>query len=125
MQLRFDIDGQVNVHCDRCGNPLTKQLWEEFNLIVKMVDNPEEMNDQEEDPDIYYISRGESHLQIADWLYEFINLSIPMQNVCGEDAKGKSLCNQEVIEKLRKMEDAVRKDSNPLWQGLEKFKDLE
>ncbi len=125
MQLRFDIDGQVSVNCDRCGNPLTKQLWEEFNLIVKMVDNPDEMNNQEEDPDIYYISRGESHLHVADWLYEFINLSIPMQNVCGEDAKGKSLCNQEVIEKLRKMEAAVKKDSNPLWQGLEKFKDLE
>jgi len=30
-------------------------------LVVKMVDDPEVMNKQEEDPDVYYISRGESH----------------------------------------------------------------
>ena len=35
------------------------------------------MNDQEDDPDVYYISRGESHIDVADWIYEFINLSIP------------------------------------------------
>jgi hypothetical protein len=28
------------------------------------------------------------------------------------------------LEKLKKMEEEVQKDSNPLWKGLEKFKDL-
>ncbi|MFY7979853.1 MAG: YceD family protein, partial [Sediminibacterium sp.] len=61
MQLRFDVDGQVDTICDRCGNPLTVQLWDEFNLIVKLVDNPDTMNSQEEDADIFYIDRNESH----------------------------------------------------------------
>jgi uncharacterized metal-binding protein YceD (DUF177 family) len=39
------------------------------------------MNEQEEDPDVYYISRSESHLHLAEWIYEFINLSIPMQGL--------------------------------------------
>lgn len=125
MQLKFDIGGTVEVICDRCGNTLKRQLWDEFNIVVKMTDEPEQMNEQEEDPDVYYISRGESHLHVADWLYEFVNLSIPMQNVCGEDEQGESLCNQEVIDKLKQMEDDVKKESNPLWKGLEKFKDLE
>lgn len=125
MQLHFDVAGTVDADCDRCGNPLTKELWDEFDIIVKLVEEPEKMNETEEDPDVYYISRGESFLHVGDWMYEFVNLSVPTQRKCGEDAKGKSLCNQEVIEKLKQMEAEVNKVSNPLWQGLDKFKDLE
>ncbi|MFT2598192.1 hypothetical protein ACMWP3_25335, partial [Escherichia coli] len=42
MLLRFDIGGTLESGCDRCGNPLSFQLWDEFNIIVKMVENPEE-----------------------------------------------------------------------------------
>jgi len=126
MQLKFDIDGKVDVLCDRCGNTLRKQLWDEFNIVVKLVDNPEEMNQQEEDPDVYYISRTESHLYTADWIYEFINLSLPMQKMCDPEEMGGPMCNTEVLGKLKKMEEDVMKSStNSLWQDLEKFKDLE
>ena len=104
MLLKFDIDGTVDGNCDRCGNPLTLQLWDEFKVMVKLVDNPEEMNDQEEDPDVYYISRGESHLHLADWIYEFINLSIPLQKMCPPDEVGGSQCNKEVLDRLLKEE---------------------
>src|ERR1044072_3285975 len=108
MLLKFDVDGTADVNCDRCGNPLVLKLWEEFNVMVKLVDNPEEMNEQEEDPDVYYISRGESHLHLADWIYEFINLSIPMQKICPPDDIGGPQCNNEVLEKLAKIE--IKKD---------------
>lgn len=126
MQLRFDIDGKVDVICDRCGNPLPVQLWDEFNIIVKMVDNPEEMNQQEDDPDVYYISRGESHLHLADWIYEFINLSIPLQRTCKPESEGGPGCNKEVLERLKKMEPEADKDnSQSVWKGLDKFKNLD
>ncbi len=125
MLLKFDLVGSADVICDKCGNSLTKQLWDEFNIIVKMVDDPELMNEQEEDPDVYYISRSESHLQVGDWIYEFINLSLPMQKMCSPEEMGGPQCNKEVLETLRKMEEEVRKDSNNAWKGLEKFKDIE
>ena len=126
LQLKFDIDGTLKVACDRCGNTLPMQLWDEFNIIVKMVDDPEVMNEQEEDPDVYYISRGESHLHLADWIYEFINLSIPLQKMCREEEIGGPKCNTEVLEKLKKMEVDAQKDSTPtVWKGLDKFKNLE
>jgi len=124
MLLKFDIDGSADLNCDRCGNPLTLQLWEEFNVMVKLVDNPEEMNEQEEDPDVYYISRGESHLHLADWIYEFISLSIPMQKKCAEDEKGNSTCNEEVLAKLSQAENLSNTEANPMWKALNKFKDL-
>jgi len=93
--------------------------------VVKMVDEPDVMNEQEEDPDVYYISKGESHLHIADWIYEFINLSIPMQRMCSEDEIGGPHCNKEVLAMLKKLEEQKNPSNNPLWKGLEKFKDLE
>jgi uncharacterized metal-binding protein YceD (DUF177 family) len=125
MQLKFDVGGSVDVVCDRCGNPIHQQLWDEFNLVVKLVDEPELMNEQEEDPDVFYLSRGESHLHVADWLFEFVNLSIPNQKVCNLSDEGASTCNQEVIAKLEKMQEEIKKENNPLWKGLEKFKDLD
>ena len=46
MMLKFEVGGTVDVVCDRCGNALTKDLWDEFNMVVKLVENPDEMNGQ-------------------------------------------------------------------------------
>ena len=121
MILKFEVGGNVDVVCDRCGNNLGMDLWDEFNMVVKLVENPDEMNATEEDPDIYYISRTESHLRIADWIFEFVTLSIPMQRSCKEEEIGGPQCNKEILEMLKKMED-VNSGNNPLSQGLEKFR---
>ena len=126
MQLKFDIDGAANVNCDRCGNPLPMQLWDEFNIIVKLVEEPVQMNESEEDPDIYYIARGESHLHLSDWIFEFINLSFPLQKMCKENEMGGPKCNLDVLEKLRKMEEeATRDTTKTVWKGLDQFKNLD
>lgn len=132
MLLKFDIAGTVDSQCDRCGNPLVLQLWDEFNVVVKMVEEPETMNENEEDPDVYYISRTESHLHLSDWIYEFISLSVPNQHYCGEDEEGHSKCNPEVLAKLAQMErnaeevnEEMAKKDNSIWKGLDKFKDLD
>ena len=127
MLLKFEIGGKVEVNCDRCGNDLPLDLWDEFKIVVKLVEDPEVMNQQEEDPDVYYIARGESHLHVSDWIYEFINLSIPMQKICGYDKADGPQCNPAALNMLKKLEpeeDKEKKD-NPIWKGLEKFKDLE
>jgi len=124
MLLKFDVDGTVDVSCDRCGNPLKLQLWDEFKVMVKLVDNPNEMNEQEEDPDVYYIDRGESHLHLADLTYEFINLSIPLQKMCAPDEMGGPRCNKEVLAKLSNNGNIDSKDANPMWKALNQFKDL-
>lgn len=128
MLLRFEVGGQLEVTCDRCNSRLSLELWDEFNITVKMVEEPELMNGQEDDPDVYYINRGESHLDVADWIYEFINLSIPMQKSCSFENMDGPYCNKSAMDMLKKMvSEEEKKDitSNPIWKGLEKFKDLE
>jgi uncharacterized metal-binding protein YceD (DUF177 family) len=126
MLLKFEIGGKLEVICDRCNNTLPLDLWDEFNITVKMTEEPELMNEQEDDPDVYYISRGESHIDVANWIYEFINLSIPMQKTCGFEKMDGPYCNPSAMDVLKKMEpeDSEKKD-NPIWKGLEKFKNLD
>lgn len=122
MLLKFEIGGSVRVTCDRCGNILPLDLWDEFNLVIKQVDNPDEMNQNEEDPDVFYISRTESHIHLSDWIYEFVLLSIPNQRMCSEDEIGGPQCNKEILAMLNRMKSTPIENNHPLEKGLQQFK---
>ena len=124
MLLKFEIRGQLDVACDRCNNTIALELWDEFNITVKMVEDPELMNGQEDDPDVYYIGRGESHINVENWIYEFINLSIPMHKTCAFENADGPMCNKEALKMLNKLdvENEKKEEVNPLWKGLEKFR---
>jgi len=125
MLLKFDVDGQLESSCDRCGDDLPLQLWDEFNIIVKLVDEPDALNEREEDPDVFYISRTESHLHVSDWIFEFINLSIPLQKKCKDLPNGITGCNPSVLEKLEQMKRDANADTHTtVWKGLDQFKNL-
>ena len=126
MLLKFEIGGKADIACDRCGNPLKMDIWDEFNMLVKLVENPDEMNNQEEDPDVFYISRTESHIDVAGWIYEFVLLSFPLQKMCSDEEMGGPQCNKEVLEKLKAMEvKEEQTNAKHLWKGLEQFKKKE
>ncbi len=123
MLLKFEIGGKADVVCDRCGNTLMMELWDEFNMVVKMVDNPDEMNTLEEDPDVFYISKTESHLHLNDWIFEFVSLSVPFQKSCKQEELGGPKCNKEVLEKLKQMEaNEAARNANTIWKDLDQFK---
>ena len=124
MLLKFEVGGRTDVTCDRCGNPLKIDIWDEFKMLVKLVYNADEMNQQEEDPDVFYLSRTESHMDVSNWLYDFVLLSVPMQRMCAKEKMGGPQCNTEVLEKLKEMESrTMENNANTIWKGLDKFKE--
>ena len=125
LRLRFEIGGSIETLCDRCSNNMPLQLFDEFSITVKMVDDPDEMNESEEDPDVYYISKGESHIDVKDWIFEFINLSMPMQKTCEFENMDGPYCSKEARDLLLQMKPPDAKTENPIWKDLNKFKDLE
>jgi uncharacterized metal-binding protein YceD (DUF177 family) len=122
LRLKFELGGQLEVTCDRCNSNLPLELWDEFPITVKMVEDPQTMNEQEEDPDVYYISRTESHLDVAAWIYEFINLSLPMQKTCSYENMDGPFCNPQAREWLNREQSTPPPTENPIWKGLERFK---
>ncbi|MFN5422243.1 MAG: YceD family protein [bacterium] len=123
MQLKFEVGGNTEMQCNRCGNPLGVTLWDDFEIVVKLVDNPDEMNDSNEDPDVFFISRTESHINVKNWLTEFVQLSMPAYPACAEEEIGGPKCNKEVLAMLNKLKETEEKNINPIWKGLDKFKD--
>ncbi len=121
MMLKFEVGGTVDVQCDRCGNRLPMELWDDFEVLVKLTDNAEQMNEEEEDPDVFYIARTESHLNVKNWFFEFINLSIPMHKMCKESDMGGPYCNKEVLARLAKMNPQPAKDQS-IWKDLDQFR---
>ncbi|RQO30702.1 DUF177 domain-containing protein [Taibaiella sp. KBW10] len=127
--LKFDISGSVGVACDRCGDPFTLPLWDEFNLIVKLKEPTAEDEDAEDDGDIVFLPKNETVIDLSEWIYEFIMLSIPMQRVHPEDAEGNTTCNKENLALLDKMtqqaeaeEEAEKEKNKNIWKGLDAFK---
>lgn len=120
--LKFEIGGTVTVNCDRCGQPYVLQLWDDFEHVVKLANNPDELN-EEDDTDVSFISLTESHLNVADWIYEFINLSIPMQRIHPVNSTGQSGCDPKILEMLDQMNRQANEKENPIWKGLDKFRD--
>ena len=121
MILKFEVGGTVEVQCDRCGNRLPLDLWDEFEMLVKMTEDADKMNEEEEDPDVFYIPRTESHLEVKKWIFEFIILSIPMHKMCKESEIGGPYCNKEVLAKLAGMNPQPAKDKS-IWKDLDQFR---
>lgn len=122
--LRFEITGTVRVSCDRCGDAFDMDVWDEFKLVVKRVEDPNAIP-QDEDPDVAYISPTESHLHVADWIHDFALLSIPMQHIHPDKENGESGCNKDVLAKLARMREHSHESVNPIWKDLDKFRNAQ
>lgn len=120
--LDFEITGSIRLNCDRCGDLFEMAIWDKFSMVVKRVSNPSEMENTDDDPNVAFISLHESILNVAKWIYEFALLSIPMQRIHPNDENGKSTCNPAVLKKLDKMKKNRDTNDNPIWKGLEQFR---
>lgn len=121
--LHFDIDGSIKVACDRCGDIFDLKLWDEFELVVKLTSDEAQETTKEDEDDVVFIPRSETVLDVSEWIYEFILLSIPIQRIHPKKEDGSEGCNQEALKILKKMSDDEQAEhNNEIWKGLESFK---
>lgn len=118
-ELHFDIGGHFTTPCDRCGDEFVQQLWDEFDLIIKLSDS-ETAEEAQEEVDLVFIPRNETVIDISKWLYEFIVLSIPLQRVHPNHADGSSGCNESVLRMLNQLAEQPKEEKkSEIWKGLE------
>ncbi len=121
--LKFDVDGIVDVACDRCGDNFELKLWDEFNLVVKLTSEDSTVTHKEEEDDVVFIPRHETVIDISEWIYEFIRLSLPLQRVHPDKEGGTEGCNEAALKILKQLTDAHEDDKTKvLWKGLEALK---
>lgn len=120
--LKFDIDGKITVPCDRCGDDFDLKLWDEFNLLIKLLGDDTQNIDEEDD--VVFIPRSETVIDIGNWIYEFLMLSVPLQHIHPDNANGSSGCNPQALNLLDKLKEVEEAPINPIWKGLDGLKNI-
>ena len=119
----FDVDGNVTVPCDRCGDDYRLGLWDEFDLVIKLTGD--DANEVADEDDVVFIPRSETVIDISNWLYEFIMLSVPLQRIHPDKAEGTPGCNPQALKLLNKLSEPDEAPKNDIWKGLEALKQKE
>lgn len=117
--LDFKIEGNVDVECDRCTAEMKYPIFSDFKLYVKFEDQRNN-DDAEENDEVLYISRSDSAINVAQYIYEYISLSVPMVRNCEFLEEKYKNCNQEVLKKLSNSSQPEKTDER--WQGLKNIK---
>jgi uncharacterized metal-binding protein YceD (DUF177 family) len=119
----FDIKGTVNSICDKCLGPLEIEVESSeriyFNFGIEYAEQSEE---------IIVLPYEEHQINVAQWIYEFIILNLPLRHVHADDENGNPTCDAGMIEKLGEYivgEDKISEKkegiSDPRWDALKKL----
>ncbi|MBN2520279.1 MAG: DUF177 domain-containing protein [Bacteroidales bacterium] len=118
MTLIINISGEVEVECDRCLDKLMLPISISNTLYIKT-----ETENKIDDDDIIYISDFEQQINVAQYIYEFVELNMPIKKTHPIDKYGKSMCNKEMLNKINELESKKTDDIDPRWENLKKFRE--
>lgn len=76
IQLRFWIQGEVELSCDRTGELFNYPLHIERAVQFKLGETYQEL-----DLDLYMIGREASYIEVAQHIYDFVHIAIPMKRL--------------------------------------------
>lgn len=97
LELDVRITGVVELECDRCTDIYDQPVDFEGSVVVKISDAAPK---EESDGDIIWIAQNEK-LDLKQWIYESILLSLPLQRVHANQSD----CNAEVIKYIQQLDD--------------------
>ena len=118
LELEMKTKGIVNLHCDLTNEPFDQKTEASLKLLVKF---GESYND--EDDEILILPHGEHQVNIAQYIYEMIVLSVPSKRIHPGVLDG--TLNSEALKKLEELRPKEnKKDKNkidPRWEVLKKL----
>ena len=112
LELDFNISGILRLICDRCLDEFDAYIETDETLYVRFGDDYEELSDN-----VIVIPTGETRLDVAQFIYEFSVLSLPIKKVHPLDVNGNHTCNAEMLE-LLKQHSGEKIEINPIWDNL-------
>lgn len=122
MLLIFSFQGIVTTECDRCLDPMEVPVEGHETLKLSVGDSVAMPNE-----DDIVLPEGAVEVDISQWLYEFVAVSIPLQHIHPDDAEGHSTCNPDMLRRLDERSGiAERTDGtsviDPRWAKLKDLK---
>ncbi len=119
LNLETQMKGSLNIQCDRCLESFCYPILYTGSLIIKFGENMEESTDE-----IWVLHPKEYELNLEQYFFECISLSLPIQRIHPEDLDGNSGCNPGMLKILNTNTYSLSKEdkeNDPRW---DKLKDL-
>ena len=119
LELEMQAEGSVNVDCDTSREPYDQKFSGTLELVVKFGDEYNDENDE-----ILIVPHSEHQLNIAQYFYEMLVLSVPQKRVHPGVLDGTLESDALIkLEELSPKEERDNKeDSDPRWDELKKLK---
>lgn len=118
IQLLVSIKGDLKIECDRCLELYTQEVLVDENLIIKFGEDT-----FEEAENVLVLEEKDHEINLAQHIYEFIILSMPMRLIHPEDENGEPGCQPDFLESYIEQEDAEEEaPMDPRWEALKKLK---
>ncbi|MBK8875259.1 MAG: DUF177 domain-containing protein [Bacteroidetes bacterium] len=110
--------GSLHMNCDRCLEDFDMPVDTTVVMLVKFGEPGVGETD-----DIIVISHSDSHLNIAQHIYDYLSLQVPMRVVHPDDESGNPTCDPEFIAKLNEIKEESPEDGpvDPRWEALKKL----
>jgi uncharacterized protein len=117
--VNFDIKGTIKLTCDVCLTEFDAPVSFDEKLIVKFV-NEEWDNETDE---VIILNKTDHELDIANLLYEYINVQVPYYAKCTEQGVNIT-CDPEMLAKISTEEGIEIEEENidPRWAALKNIK---
>lgn len=112
--LDITLDGLVETECDRCLAPIQLPINGHHQLLVKLKLNAE----NEEDPDVVFVDPEISKFGVAEYLYEYVVLAIPIKKVIDCEKVDPKPCD---FETLKRMENKQIQGDHPFMDALKNW----
>lgn len=120
MVAEIHITGSIELTCDVCLN----QFQSQSDILERLIIKFDEHDDLAESTDeILILKKSEHELDLANIVYEYINLSVPYYNRCDEQGINTS-CDPSMIDKLNSLNNQAEEPEqvDPRWDILKKIK---
>lgn len=119
LSLTFLIKGTVELVCDRCLENFNYTVESNRKLLVKFSEKQ-----IEDEAELIYLHPNDFQVEIAQYIYEFVILSLPIRRVHPDGENGETLCDPVMIKKLEELRhhsDNLDEPDDPRWNELRKF----
>jgi len=119
MVLWFHVSGTVKIQCDRCLELYDQPVESENKVFIKYGED-----DFEDGDDVIWVNVNDHQVNVAQMIYDFIILAIPIRQVHPKGKDGKSLCNPEMLQKLKNLthtQEKPEEETDSRWDDLKKL----
>jgi uncharacterized protein len=116
MSLHLKVSGTVVLTCDRCLELFDQKIKNQGELYIKFGETPSEEGD-----DVIWLLPEEHQFNVAQIIYEFIIIGIPLRHVHPSVKEGSGGCNPEMLKKIRQYSRQEPGDTDERWNELKKL----